>query len=195
MSQIKRSILSQETWDKFTKEEKTAFRELYHEKLSNAKYAESMGYHSSAKVTEDEAKEMEWYFGKENLQSNEDNSEPTELKIKTWADVEEMSEEHIFINIDNNLNLPDSVYWKYMATLKIAKLIELGYGGIVTNEEWKDDGKEKYAVTCIINKKLELLSFTTCNEKYFIAFHTREQRDEFMSYPENVKLIKLYYML
>lgn len=41
----------------------------------------------------------------------------------------------------------------------------------------------------------EIKPFTHVNNKVLIAFHTEQQRTEFMSFPENVQLVKDFYMV
>lgn len=208
LPQIKRTILSQETWNKFTSEEKTALRKFYNEKLSNAKGAEDRGFYDTAESIKGVARNMERFFGKENLQSNEDNSEPTEVKIKTWADVEKES------LIDETLEeqLDALSYWngdtkaicdKCTATLKIAKLIELGYGGIITDEEYntyKTSSNVYFNILCehngmLIIKRLNNDDDEVLTIRNLLTFRSFELAKEFMSYPDNVKLVDEYYMI
>lgn len=81
-----------------------------------------------------------------------------------------------------------------LALLKIHQLIEVGYGGNITNEEWNDSIIEKFIIYPIkdgfgIDHRFKLRAFR------HIAFHTKEQAKEFLSYPENVQLIKDFYMI
>lgn len=64
------------------------------------------------------------------------------------------------------------------------------FGGIVTEEEWKDDSIHKYV---IVSYKGEITShdWRDCNY-YYLAFHTPEQRDLFLK--ENEDLVKDYLM-
>ena len=79
------------------------------------------------------------------------------------------------------------------ALLKIHQLIEFSYGGNVTNEEWIDDDW-KYVIGYYSDEK-EFPIITVTHTKYLIAFHRMEQAKEFLSYPENIKLLQDYYML
>lgn len=77
-----------------------------------------------------------------------------------------------------------------LAFLKISQLIEVGYGGNVTNEEWKLN-TIKYIIDCNKNN----FYITLCNNViHHIAFHTKEQAKEFLQYSENVQLLKDYFM-
>lgn len=181
------SIISQETFDKFTEEEKEIVRKYYSESINLAKNGiieeERIGnYYLKTR--------FENLFGKENLQS----------KIKTWRDVEEY-----FTDIDLELGdiIESSINYshcsiqlisKCIATLKISKLIELGYGGIMTEEEWENTEFKKYGIICKPYNK-ELFIKDIWSEQCFISFHTKHQAEEFMSYPENLELVKQYFMI
>lgn len=134
-------------------------------------------------------KTLEDKFGKHNLQP--------ESKIKTWEDVEK---ENTICKEDIS-TLEDLCYCEYkiikklIATYKIAKLIELGYGGIVTEEDWKDDNVEKVSIIYIPFGKECFDIYCNSRRKEFITFHTKQQAEEFMSYPENRKLVEQFYML
>lgn len=80
------------------------------------------------------------------------------------------------------------------ALIKIHQLIKYSYGGNVTNKEWKDTTTTKFTiVSCYtIKRGFEFnIHSTTCI--HHIAFHTKEQAEEFLSYPENVQLLKDYF--
>lgn len=64
------------------------------------------------------------------------------------------------------------------------------YGGAITKKEWADSDKVKYT----IEREMDSFKVFTRNYTYFfLAFHTKKQRDEFIS--NNEVLIKQYYML
>lgn len=79
-----------------------------------------------------------------------------------------------------------------LALLKIHQLIEVGYGGNITKEEWDDDNIIKYTIKSCCN---DIVSCSTDEIFSHIAFHTERQRDEFLSYPENLQLVKDFYMI
>lgn len=135
------------------------------------------------------------YEGNENLVGTRDEPEDKlKPKIKTWEDVEKECP-HLKDDIDtlehDVLYDWDGLKEKIIASYKIQKLIELGYGGIVVNKEWEAD-TFKY---CIIRQGLELKFSCAMSDYEFVSFHTPEQRREFMSYSENVELIKQYHMI
>ena len=139
------------------------------------------------------ADELEIIFGKDNL-----NPKP---QIKTWEDYEKtLSKDHID-NIKESFGdiclLPrmsmggNPIVKKMIATYQIFVLIELGYGGMITDEEWANDSVYKYVITPANNDELcfSMHQYT----RTLIAFHTIEQRDEF--YRNNKQLCKDYYMI
>lgn len=79
------------------------------------------------------------------------------------------------------------------AALALAQISQLMpyYGGQITNEEWKSD-EWKYS---ILMDRNEIAFCSSTHIKYLIAFHTEEQRDKFLSFPENVQLVKNFYMV
>lgn len=113
--------------------------------------------------------------------------------IKTWED-------YMKVNYSNYpptsqlleflINIDDKISNKLIATIKISKLIEAGYGGMVTEEEWLDYDTLKYCIVCI---GITLEKMESYDGKEFITFHTREQRDEF--FKNNKQLCKDYYMI
>lgn len=136
---------------------------------------------------------LENKFGKDVLEDKQ---------IKTWEDVEDNYVEYQkYVAVSNDIeegiiNIEDKLRLKLLATYRIAKLIELGYGGLIDNKEWENTNIHKYYVSCYIDEnKSELDIGISWREKYFIAFHTNEQREEFMSYESNIKLVEQYYMM
>lgn len=167
-------IISKETFEKLTEEEKKKLRELY----SN-----------SVKI---DFAIMKKIFGEENLLHKPN--------IKTWKDVKDKSDSAFQTSLNLNYacdgNMDDKLSMKIKATYKISKLIELGYGGIVTEEECKENGawqiipyRENY------DEKFKLKIVMDFQQKSFISFHNEEQAKEFMSYPGNRILIEQYYMI
>lgn len=78
-----------------------------------------------------------------------------------------------------------------IAMAQISQLLPY-YGGVITDEEWCDS-IPKYCITRNNGNRIEQ---TTRYYSYsFLAFHTWEQRERFMSYSENLQLVKDYLML
>lgn len=120
-------------------------------------------------------------------------------KVNIWEDIESISGN--YLSLDGKLNFctkPCKAIYinkKYaksaLAMAQISQLMPY-YGGPITDKEWKDADKIKY---CIKNY-LGSMEFTTAYCYYtLLGFHTEEQRDKFMSYPENVQLVKDYLMI
>ena len=64
------------------------------------------------------------------------------------------------------------------------------FGGVVTDEEWKNP----YNTEFVIKRRNNDIHFTTSFGYYdFLAFHTEEQRDLFLK--ENEDLVKDYFMI
>lgn len=83
------------------------------------------------------------------------------------------------------------------AFLKIHQLIEAGYGGNITSEEWDNDNIEKWYFT-VYNRYNSIfipIRSQCYSEKHFIAFHTKQQAEEFISYLENIQLLEDYFMI
>ncbi|MCH5167913.1 MAG: hypothetical protein J1F35_08550 [Erysipelotrichales bacterium] len=167
------ATISQETFEKFTEEEKKKLRDEY-----NSSYR-----------TPNDRYILECTFGKENLQPKPE--------IKTWDDVKKVypntyGNENIELFPCNEFVWDAKLIRKNIAMLKIAKLIELGYGGIVTEEEWENEDIRKFSIVRF-KKKLSYAHGFAAYE--FVSFHTPEQREKFLSYPENKKLVEQYYMI
>lgn len=89
-----------------------------------------------------------------------------------------------------------------LALIKIHQLIDAGYGGNVTEEDWRNEKIYKWFLFPDLDKikenKEDIFDITDLNfycAKRSFAFYTREQAKEFISYPENVKLLKDYFMI
>ena len=66
------------------------------------------------------------------------------------------------------------------------------YGGEITDEEWKDFRLRKYGLLFYNHKLSTNIYYDT---KQIIGFHTEEQLTRFISFPENVQLVKDFYMV
>lgn len=132
--------------------------------------------------------------------------EEQELKVpKTWSDIEK--QENRICSIFHGIG--EAVDYKFtpieesaLALLKIHQLIEVGYGGNITDEEWRNiDIKKYYFIPNTEyspdegNNMWEIVYAQAYPNKHTFAFHTSEQAEEFLSYPENVKLLKDYFMI
>lgn len=128
------------------------------------------------------------------------------IDINIWKDIERL--EGIYINNTSDFTHVDKVITKNdswdknifsdiqhaksaLAMAQISQLMPY-YGGEITKEEWDDFDLTKYVITRCGNN-----SETRVAHSYyeFLAFHTEEQRDRFLSFPENVQLTKDYLMI
>lgn len=126
-------------------------------------------------------------------------------KIKGWE------QEHIEINpilfkfgkdVTETIN-KESIIKSTEALLKIRQLIQICYGGIVTNKELKED-EVKYRIRCYYDKvvdkneikiEVKFMPIKICNNKSLITFHKEEQAKEFLKHEENIQLLKDYYIV
>lgn len=121
---------------------------------------------------------------------------------KTWNELQDrlgiqfMFTDYKEHNRGENMNIhPNKPIEKSaLALLKIHQLIEVGYGGNITKEEFKND---EYKFIIFVDISINELNITSIchNTPSPIAFHTREQAKEFLSKPENVQLLKDYFMI
>lgn len=175
-------------WNKLSEEDRNFLRKSYQE----MKEISNKNKDLYDNMLEDQVKRLEKIFGEENL-----NPQPL---IKTWEDYEKtLSKPHVG-DINSTFNdiclLPgmkmgsNPVVRKIIATYKIAILIELGYGGMITDEEWENPKKVKYI---LIERKGVIVDDVTYTYRSFIAFHTKEQLGEF--FKNNEQLCKDYYLI
>lgn len=89
-----------------------------------------------------------------------------------------------------NIAASEKVAKSMLAMAMISQLMPY-YGGEVTKEEWKDEDIKKYTISRENNDINS--SFVAYNMYNFLAFHTAEQRDNFLKY--NEQLVKDYLMI
>lgn len=139
--------------------------------------------------------EWEEMYGKHNLN-------PKPPTPKTWEDVEKENE--VIRNIYKELafhihkDLPykehDLIRRKILATYQIHQLIDLGYGGMMTEEEWCNNNIEKW--TIVWHPRSNTFDFVRINNNiHFITFHTLQQAEEFMSHESNRMLVNQYFLM
>lgn len=101
----------------------------------------------------------------------------------------------LVINDKGDIASITSIEKSVIALLKIYQLIEVGYGGNVTNEEWKDRSITKWRIGFHYDGEI-MIDYCVSPIAYTpIVFHTKEQAKEFLKYPENVQLLKDYFMI
>lgn len=127
------------------------------------------------------------------------------LKIKTYQDLIDNKYAINGFKINRNSNI-DSVFGiacasdrsiassekaaKSMLALAMISQLLLYYGGEITQKEWKNANMAKY----IIKRENNEIGFNIYYTLYsFLAFHTPEQRSEFLNY--NYQLVKDYLMI
>lgn len=129
-------------------------------------------------------------------------------QVNTWQDISKL--QGFYILEDSTIKELDPVYHNMRAmrentnvfinrkyaksALALAQISQLMpyYGGEITDEEWKSDIC-KYSITISSNGNIHKMA--TIYIKDMISFHTAEQRDRFLSFPENVQLVKDLYMV
>lgn len=77
-----------------------------------------------------------------------------------------------------------------MAMASISQLMPY-YGGAITDEEWQEI-TSKYTIERVNSS---IVRSSTTFDYQFLTFHTEKQRDRFMSFEENMQLIKDYFMI
>lgn len=117
---------------------------------------------------------------------------------KTWSELVEQDKVKFqkAINIaDKDISDYNAIEKSALALLKIHQIIEAGYGGNVTNEEWPSL-KHIYQIECdAYVHRILIANSAPMRFLSHIAFHTKEQAEEFLSKPENVQLLKDYFMI
>ena len=90
---------------------------------------------------------------------------------------------------DRNIFIDERHAKSALAMAQISQLMPY-YGGAITNEEWLANN-DKYIIR---NGRNEIDALPkVCYECHFLAFHTPEQRDEFLK--NNEQLVKDYLMI
>lgn len=139
-------------------------------------------------------------FGEENL----------EPKISTWKQaLEAWKKDNKFNN--SQLNMLQCQSWmetnklvklKANAIFKLGKLIEVGYGGFITKDEWLNE-KNKYTLILDILSEIGNDGFPIIrvvvhqmptHSDDFLTFRSQEDAERFLSYDENKELVCHYFM-
>lgn len=122
---------------------------------------------------------------------------------KTWSELVSTNKaksycvhtlNNTYLSSDNSKRIIEK---SALALLKIHQLIEFGYGRNITNEEWINQNT-KYLINPICHKDSYEFIITKTSffpDKFHIAFHTEKQAEEFLKYPENIQLLKDYFMI
>lgn len=127
------------------------------------------------------------------------------VEVNTWKDIRTLSGtlitsksdfyhvpkvpvDHI---VDKNIFISKKYAKAALALAQISQLMPY-YGGEISNEEWKDDNW-KYGIEA--SAAGLIFSTTLTHNKHIVAFHTAAQRNKFLSFSENIQLIKDLYMI
>lgn len=121
---------------------------------------------------------------------------------KTWSELikeDKFKCNHIeikkgFYSEDKSLCGRTPIEKSALALLKINQLIEVGYSGNITKYEWFNYDNYIYTIEYDGENKIYKIIITTYYKSH-IAFHTKKQAEEFLKYPENVQLLKDYFMI
>ena len=123
---------------------------------------------------------------------------------KTWSEFVKNRADRLgatcdYGNVDCSFTEKDTPIEKAALTLlKIHQLIEVGYGGNVTEEE-NLKLKRKYTIVPFVNNQGIFEGFKVLGALYLdskhVSFHTEEQAKEFLSRPENVQLLRDYFQI
>jgi len=126
---------------------------------------------------------------------------------KTWSELCDVSQNKCYSlhEIDSvratciKISNPTPIERSALALLKIYQLIEVGYGGNITDGWFGHSDTPIWIILPEFNQGnfLGIYEVDDLADKgiHHIAFHTKEQAEEFFSYPENVQLIKDFYII
>lgn len=127
------------------------------------------------------------------------------FEVNTWKDIRTLSGTFITSKsdfyhvpkvpvdhiVDKNIFISEKYAKAALALAQISQLMPY-YGGEITDEEWANFNLIKCSIevwnTCIHCSYVY-------NERTVLAFHTSKQRDRFLSFPENVQLVKDLFMI
>lgn len=129
-----------------------------------------------------------------------------EQEVKTWKDLigKFRRQSSVYISEDGKIKVPYGITYNYndenvfiderhaksaLAMAQISQLMPY-YGGAITDEEWEDISVVKYIIRKYKNTIIDDCAF---NIFHFLAFHTKEQRNTFLKY--NEQLVKEYLMI
>ena len=109
--------------------------------------------------------------------------------IGLTSNIQKINNSNLFCEGDKNVFIDKKHAKSALAMAQISQLMPY-YGGAITNEEWLAN-YDKYIIRNGRNE-IDVLPKVSY-ERHFLAFHTPEQRDEFLKY--NKQLIKDYLMI
>ena len=110
-------------------------------------------------------------------------------EIRTWEDYKKKYGDFT-VTIYSKININDEKFKKHLAAEIKIKLLMSYYGKEITIEEWRNPHIFKYT---IISDSFKILRSSTITNYSFLAFHTYEERTDFLKYNEDI--IKDYFMI
>lgn len=126
--------------------------------------------------------------------------------VRTWDDFEKKAKkegsELLFSILSTKIEKDGTIIFyndaqnkANTALLKISALIAEEYGGNPTYRDFTYDSKHKPYIIVPVAENFQVVE--AYDEDLFsrIAFHTKEQAEEFLKYPENKKLLRKYFMM
>lgn len=103
---------------------------------------------------------------------------------KTWSEIERHSTNLLLAMSDLETHA-EPITKSALALIKIHQLIEVGYGGNITNEEWSNIEMAKYCIASYEDgDDCMTITDSRITRRQPIAFHTETQAAEFLGYPE-----------
>lgn len=130
-------------------------------------------------------------FKKKQINIWKDLKNITGVYISTFSKFNQVNEPRDSTYVNLNIFKSEKYAKSALALAQISQLMPY-YGGEITDEEWKDVRLRKYGLLFYNHKLATNIYYDT---KQMIGFHTEEQLNRFMSFPENVQLIKDLYMI
>ena len=101
----------------------------------------------------------------------------------------ELGYNRIYSNVNKSVFLTEKEAKSALAMSQISQLMPY-YGGAITDREWSYGNTTKYAIT----RYNGVSAFNdTVSWYHFLAFHTKEQRDDFLEH--NYELVRDYLMI
>ena len=132
-------------------------------------------------------------------------SEDKKKEVRTWEDLkgsrvpfdscyidrngELSSYRYFFGDTDKHVFIDEKHAKSALAMAQISQLMPY-YGGAITDEEWANNDIVKYVIN---RNKNHIITCILCTEYEFLAFHTKEQRENFLKH--NEQLVKDYLMI
>ena len=130
-------------------------------------------------------------FKKKQINIWKDLKNITGVYISTFSKFNQVNEPRDSTYVNLNIFKSEKYAKSALALAQISQLIPY-YGGEITDEE-QSNNELKYVVSIYGKKDITLIN--AVHYKDLIAFHTVEQRTRFLSFPENVQLVKDFYMV